>query len=369
MNIGIITFHRSHNYGSVLQAYALQKWLLKNNADNEILDLYTEESEQTYKIFRRPKTLHDFGRILFTLLFYVQYRGKFNKFSNFILNKLILSKKTYRTNYDLNQAKLPYTHYISGSDQIWNTACFDFNWAYFLNFVKNGKKIAYATSFGPIGEAEQKNIQQVAEYIKRYNCLSVREKGSADFVKKITGLTPTIALDPTLLLVKKDWEKLLPKKATRKGKYIFFYTLKNTPDEYEIVKQIGIMLKLPVVISKVQCLNDLINGFKFELDSGPEDFLSLINEAKLVLISSFHGTVFSLMFEKDFYSINGDKDNRISSLLENVGCFNRCININNYREKILNEQQIDYSVVPNKIRVDVIGSELFLKNALGMEVK
>ena len=372
--IGTLTFHRAHNYGSVLQSYALQYWLQLHGYKSTIIDLYTERSKEQYKIFPAVKAPKGIIRNLIFLCFYPDLKRKWYKFNYFQENVLTLTKAEYSNSEDLERAALPFTTYITGSDQIWNTACYDFDWSYYLEFAKTGNFISYATSFGPIGKAEQKhNVgERLKENILRYNSISVRDEGSAEIVKDVSGKDVEITVDPTLLLPKEAWEALISQSRDSKfegklpDKYIFFYSLKRSADDYAIIRKIKKQYHLPVIITDIRKKEDLLINFDRKLDAGPVDFLSLIKNAQLVVTSSFHGTAFSILFEKKFFSINGMTDNRISNLLRGTGLEKQSINVST-KLPAIGDIDINYAEAKVKLGIMTAHSETFLKEALREE--
>ena len=167
--VGIITFHASHNYGSMLQAYALQQVILSLGFECEIINFRTLKQKTFYKpIWERGNIFGKFKRLLLYAPFHNKLLKKHQLFEEFLQTEFRLLKKEYATLQDLEQANLRYDYYISGSDQIWNTHCFDFDWAYFLPFVENGERIAYAPSMGPAAGDSVKS-----EYYDFYNLTGI----------------------------------------------------------------------------------------------------------------------------------------------------------------------------------------------------
>lgn len=149
--VGIITFHAAHNYGSMLQAYALQQVVLSMGYDCEIINFRSIVQKEQYKPIFMVGTLYGkCVRFIIQATYALGILKKHRLFERFLKEELILSKKEYTTLKDLESENFNYDYYISGSDQIWNTYTIDFNYAYFLPFVKSGKRIAYAPSMGPI---------------------------------------------------------------------------------------------------------------------------------------------------------------------------------------------------------------------------
>ena len=148
--VGVITFHASHNYGSMLQAYALQQVILGMGYDCEIINFRSIAQKEQYKPIFLVGTLYGkFVRFIIQAMYALDILKKHRLFERFLRENLILSSKEYTTLEDLENADFNYDYYISGSDQIWNVQAHDFNYAYFLPFVRLGKRIAYAPSMGP----------------------------------------------------------------------------------------------------------------------------------------------------------------------------------------------------------------------------
>lgn len=312
--VGIITFHAAHNYGSSLQSYALQNVIKEMDYDCEIINFRTESQKDQYRPLTKRKGLKYVLKNAYFLLCYKARKQKYDIFENFIDKYLNKSPKEYQSLDELYNENFNYTHFISGSDQIWNTAPNDANMAYFLPFVKNGKRISYAPSFGQIGKIKHKD--EIKKYLNKYDSLSIREEFGQKLIKEMTGKNVKILVDPTLLLSKERWQKLICNKPFIDGEYIFFYTLFADKEMISMVKQLSHILKIPVVISNVSNQYEIFSGFKKRLNVGPLEFLNLIYNAKMVCTSSFHGTVFSIIFNKPFISIRGLTDNRISTLLK-----------------------------------------------------
>lgn len=365
MKTATITFHASHNYGSNLQAYALQRTLISLKYENVIINLRTDRQKDLYTVFTKRRGLRYFIKNLSHLFYYFPLRKAYVRFEDFINNKLLLTEE-FRTEEELENAEFDYDAYISGSDQIWNPVPADFDWSFYLSFVKKRKKISYATSFGQLAAVGNVEIQKrIISYLKDYDSISVREKRAADNVLKLIGEAPPIVLDPTLLLSKDSWLDLIKEKKRIIGKdYIFFYTLFADPKRMAIVKKMSKLLNLPVVVSNFSNQYDVINPFIKRYDSGPLEFLTLIRDAKLVIVSSFHGTVFSILFNKPFFAIDGLSDARIGTLLQLTGLENREITLSNVEQQSENAFNIDFKDSNRIIEAARKPSIEFLKNSI-----
>ena len=368
--IGTITFHSSYNYGSNLQAYALQEYvkkICKNECEYKIINLRNIKNKEMYSMYKRKKRISSQIKNIVTFINRSKIKEKNKKFEKFINQELNVTKE-YESLEELKKANLDYDYYISGSDQLWNLNAYDFDWANYLEFVNKGKKISYAASFGP---KEQKwNDQEkvrVANDLKKYDNLSVRDQISFENVRALTGRDAEINIDPTMLLTKEEWYKLIPEEKNVKEKYILFYTLGPDRNMIKMVKKVAKILKLPVVITKFNNQYDAFSNFKKQYDTGPVEFLNLVKNAELVLSSSFHGTIFSILFNKPFFAIRGNKDFRIQTLLKKMKLENRSIDENDIEEKCKEAYRIDFKEAETLLEEERKKATKYLKNALDIE--
>lgn len=321
MKVGIITFHASHNYGSMLQAYALQQTILRMGHECEIINFRTDIQRSGYKPFYLRGGIRGVVKALLYPRFAYNDSRKHKLFEDFIKEKLILSEREYHTIDELTKADFDYDVYISGSDQIWNTLCFDFDWAYFLPFVKRGKKIAYAPSMGPDPENQvsHENDLRIAEYISKYDALSVRESRTVRRLKSANiNKLCEVALDPTLLLNAAEWRRMISDKPLIEGKYIFLYTPSYDEKIFEKAADISDKQNFKVIVSIPDNIRKWSHDrrFRFYTAVGPIEFLNLINYSDIVVAKSFHAVVFSILLDKPYISVGGMDDSRVANLLE-----------------------------------------------------
>ena len=324
--VGIITFHASHNYGSMLQAYALQQTILDMGMKCEIINLRTPRQRKMYSRYIHRSLLK---RLMLTL----RYPGcqdmhdrKYRLFEEFLNNEYILSPKEYPSLQALEADPPVYDAYISGSDQIWNTSCYDFDWSYFLPFVSGKPKIAYAPSMGPVPDKEvmDENAMRIKELLAGYDRIAVRERGTAQRLESLTGKTYPLAMDPTMLLPASRWKAMAgDRPLAGKDPYIFFYIPWYRKEIYQLAKDLSESLGLKVVVSQVSkdILRDWGNdsSFRFLAAAGPKEFLNYCLHAEMTVGQSFHLAVFSILFKLPFLTFDGMNDSRISSLLTLTG--------------------------------------------------
>lgn len=369
--ISTITFHASHNYGSCLQAYALQEIIKKicnENVQYEIINLRTPIQKEMYRPFFEKK---DIKSIVKSIIFFFNKKQLYRKqelFEEFINTYLNITKE-YQSLEELKKEEWSSDIYIAGSDQLWNKYAIDFDWSNYLEFVNNGKKVSYAASFGPRPqEWTSLEKERIKENILKFSNISVREQGSYYNIKELTGLEPEINVDPTLLLKKEEWEQILPQKKVYDKEYIFLYNLKNK--EYvKLAHKISKKLGIPIIVSKDGKLEEIFYGFKRKFDVGPLEFLLLIKNAKLVLSSSFHGTIFSIIFNKPFFALKGNEDFRIKTLLEKMNLSERSINFEDLEEKCKKAYNIKFDEAEKLLDKERKKSEEYLIKALEINTK
>lgn len=367
--IATITFHASYNYGSNLQAYALQEYIKKicdNKCKYKIINLRSCSQKKVYEL---PFGKFDIKSIIKTIFLFnvrMQLRRKENNFENFINEKLNLTNE-YNSIEELKNEIFDFDYYISGSDQIWNLRTYDFDWSYFLEFVKKGKRISYAASFGPLRQNwTRQNMERVKNDLKQYDFISVREKGSYDNVLQLTNIKPNINIDPTLLLTKEEWYKVIDKTRLINKDYILLYDLKECKLVYKVAKKISKKFNIPVIITKPNKY-DFIYKVEKHYECGPLEFLNLLKNAKIVLTTSFHGTVFSILFNKPFYTIECNNDFRIKTLLEITKLKNRNINNDNISDIYKNIFDVNFEMAEKIIALEREKSKEYLKNALDIK--
>lgn len=366
--IGIITFHRAHNYGAVLQVYALQK-KLSQKYETKIIDYRNKELEKSYDVININKK--NIKGTIKSLISFIIYHNKilkrYKKFENFINNELNLTKM-YNSEKSLQDEPPELDVYITGSDQVWNYNISEkkIN-AYTLNFGNdNIERISYAASIG----TDNLNEQHKEEYInniKKINAISVREKKAKEYLQKKINREIEVTLDPTLLMTRKEWENSFNLTAKEKERYIFGYTLTDDKSYYEIINYLSEMTGYKIIhVGKRN--KGIKNVLRNAYSDGPIEFLKLIKNAEYVVTSSFHATVFSIIFNKKFWVVPPKKtSSRITNLLDKVNLSNRAIRTFDDFKKQKYDEKIDYKKVDNILEHDINKSINWLDNAINIK--
>lgn len=366
MNIGIVTFHMAENYGSVLQAYALTTFLENHGFKAEILDYYFEDDYRKYDLFRWKQYLKRPQTFLIDISSYNIHKKRKANFEQFRKKYLRISDKRA---VNINELKLyneKYDAFICGSDQIWNLECtHGLNDAYFLQFVQKDKvKIAYAPSAGAysIDGAMAENIKRI---LMTFTKVSVREDRLKEELEKICPREIEVVLDPTLLLSSDDYHKIQRKGKEYQSKYIFVYILSGVRYNRKLIncaKQLsedtGLQIKYVADNN-----NGYIKGAENCSGCGPEDFLKYIDQATYVITNSFHATVFSILYHKDFFSFPRNGSNsRIFDLLKMLQLEKRYVEGGNLKCDKVDFEQADEILMRERQK-----SMKFLLDALSNE--
>ncbi len=315
--IKILTIYIA-NYGAVLQAYALKHYLdgLIDVGDVSVVDFYSHKPYYVLRKKRHPIFIVDCLLKLLVLRHYVALKRRNRREQLFIKQELNLSER-YPNQETLLNSKLNCNLLLTGSDQVFNPNA-TYSRVFFQKFDKKGDyiKAAYAPSFG-INEFEPELREHISSYVKDFNYLSCREKEGADFLSRILNKTVLQVVDPTLLLDKCEWEKMMELPCFD-SPYILVYDLNGGSRLLEIALEIKSQSGLPIVCITQSILTNYSKVNKVVRDAGPRQFVGWFAKSDYVITDSFHGTVFSLVFNKPFttYIATPKTSSRLTSLLK-----------------------------------------------------
>lgn len=332
--IGIITFHASHNNGSMLQTLALQS-ILKNKygCKVEIINFSNYGQRNMYAIL--PKA-DNYKRVIKNIIWMTRYKDmkkQYNSYNDFSKKYFNLTKKEYSSSEQLKELDNVYDAVITGSDQVWNIACRDADDAYYLNFLDKTSKYAYAVSFGANNPFELDGNKTIhKDYVKLFKKVSVREKNAQRWIKEAMGKEVPICLDPTMLLSQEEWENIVDigEKPIISGKYIYYYCFSINNEVKKFLKWVSKKTKMPVYFMEAKewilkmCWKD---GIRLIGEYGPDVYMNVVKNAVLFITTSFHGTAFATIYKKNFWYINdgipNKKDDRAVSFLSQLGLMDR----------------------------------------------
>lgn len=380
--IGIITYFYYYNYGTMLQGYALQRVMEregKGEFSSEIIDCRFGEKDLSFWYYFKIRVRRFFiyfteiKRVIATFkkrdLTNAKYREENNQkrqlFDNFVKQCCSMSQVTYKQSSDLYPQPPIYDIYVTGSDQTWSPKV-GLRDSLFLGFAPKDKiKAAYAPSIGVAAYSSDEE-QYVREHLKDYQFVSCREKHGAEILQKISPVKVETVLDPTLLLRADEWRSIATKPDVPE-KYILCYFIGERTYYRAFAKQLSKQLNLPLVFIPGSN-TDMISENYLVWQSGPREFLGLIDNAEVVLTDSFHGTIFSINFGKSFYSFikhEGAKamDNmRIIDILERLGQADRLLT--DYSGGDIDYHPVDYTATSSLLQTERESSELFINKIL-----
>lgn len=361
MEIKILTFHRAFNFGAFLQAFALKSFLEKEGHQVSFVDYWPDEHAKRYALFRKEcvTSVSSFVReVVLAVMRFPRYRSMRKLQCRYL--GVSSSCPQYHRPEQLGGVQADAVVY--GSDQIWWKAglgsATGFDTAYWGEHIgKSIRKVAYAPSMG-VMEVNDDDRRMMKGFVQNFSFLSAREEGLKDLLNTLSDAPVPVVLDPTLLLPASFWASFC--KPIKKGKYILYYKVMGTPEADRLAEEIGRQRGLPVV-RILGSLNTYRSVGMHSLRMDSFRLIAMIRDAELVLSTSFHGTAFSILFEKQFYAMDmGNNSGRVSSLLGLLGIGDRLIDVHSFRDV----PAIDYTVVNERLELLRRQSAGYLINAL-----
>lgn len=386
--IGIITLHGYFNYGNKLQNYASQEVLKSLGCDSISI---------RYKVHKKQSVKSSFwDRIKKANL------NKIIKFFYYQLKKIVkLRKKLYLTNKEkksilltkkrlqrfkefskinineseyilsdidiLNYFHEQFDYLIVGSDQVWNPGSAVLPDIYFLTFAPQEKRIAYSASFG-ISELPKVCVEQYKDKLSKFEHVSVREDEGAKIIHDLIGREVKVVIDPTLMLDKDRWLKISTESKYKPNRpYILMYFLGDVSNE--VIKLVNSLcreydLESVFLENKNENIKD-----EERYTTDPGEFLDYVNSADLVLTDSFHGSVFSILFEKPF--IVFDRKSKGASMISRIDTLLNKFELQDRKwENVKNTKNIfdvSFSHVPNILNYERTKAINYLKSSLNIK--
>lgn len=367
--IGILTYHRAINYGALLQGWALREKLKELGADVYMIDYRCPFIEQAYRLTRGMEK-KDFRSRMTVLRGIPQVRRKTKRFRGFADRYLGLTRKCGRDS--VGKLCAGFDAVITGSDQVWNMKLCGEDHTYLLDFSGENptgfQKYSYAVSLG-----DYVLTPEETGMIDEFRGISLREKRTAEYVAGESGRKTRVDIDPTLLLSKEQWEKLVQPQLGRKTgekPYIFIYSVHPQNRMVAYAKKLAKEKDYEIIHLHNRVKKDMReDDVRLIFDSSPEEFLSLICNAACVVTNSFHGTVFSILFQKPFLSELETKagfNNRVWELLQSLGIPRRILDeVPGINDGVTMDEPIDWELAEQKRREQAEKSVEYLSTIAG----
>lgn len=385
--IALVTCYFHPNYGSMLQAYATQKFFDDRSipCENIRIDGLKKQIDSSKKKFylkqiTNPQilvgTIWRIGRKKIAKLLHKQTLGRDlmlreNKFNEFVHQNFHLSR-FYKSIEELSNECKNYSTVLVGSDQLWLPSNIDADYYTLIWVPDEINKASYATSFGtsylPV-ELQSKT----KEFLTRFQHISVREETGVKIVRECAGIEAELVCDPTLLFTAEQWMCIQNEEPIIGGKYILCYFLGNNTKDREFAKKlrektgykIVALLHLDEYIAK-----DIGYADETPFDIGPGELINLIRNAQYIVTDSFHGSVFSILNRKIFFTSRRikkkgilDTNNRLDSLFDTLGVTGRLITGDEDIDECLS-RSLNYDEIHQNLDLLRERSVAFLNNAV-----
>lgn len=351
--IGILTFHWADDYGAMLQAYALKHYIEKSQGDKVKIIPYAPikftgrywlcpvVARQDAGKLKYCFALYAFKRNLSNLFCFLKRRKNMRRFRHVFLTSEPVIRRVDRISLE------KYSCVFVGSDQVWNPEItFGLDDAYIGKIKKNGncKFVSYGASFGGNMISDKYLLDLKTAVNRNFTAISLREISAVPLLGKILNRNITDVLDPTLLLDRKEWERL-GKLPDKRGYILFIYTEYNE-QMVQYLHELSIELQRKVIQLSVPWPGQKENWIDIKMDGGPSEFIGYFKNASYVVTNSFHGMVFSVLLEKQFIVFShSSKNARIEDFLKKIHLDIRLIRAGKILTKELMMSKIDWKYV------------------------
>lgn len=355
MKIGILTYHRAHNYGAVLQCYALQETLRRLGHQVSVIDYRQEYVEATYsycspQILKRKLSnlgaLRDY--MLNNVLRFRYIRHRRSVFEGFVASRLATTSPCGSENIPED-----FDVYIVGSDQMWSEVCTggSFDKVYLGAFRRSDSSSLAGYAISSNRTSVEVILNSHKDLISGFNRLSFRESYIAETLAPVLAVEPQVCVDPTLLTEASLWESMTDSRWAGQ-KYVLMYEISRPRGDKGYLRRKA--EEMAAAIGEGCKVIDLS-----DMSYDVEDFVSLFRYASYVVTTSFHGTVFSLIFERPFRSVRLGcaADARYEHLLNAVGAGECCVDMSFEAKPV----PVDFTEIRTRLKQYREGSMNFLK--------
>lgn len=348
MKVALITIKSPHNYGAVLQRFATFEYLRKKGFDIEVIDYYPKKFKKNKSFIKQTiMKLVTKGR-----------RDRINEFNK----ERIITTDSYESFEALIENPPVADVYIVGSDQVWNSQLSKgtLDPAFFLDFATNKKKISYASSMGR-SDVSENELNCMRDYLMNFTHISVREESAKQLLNKVGVENVEVVLDPVFLLGRRDYETLA--KPVKYENYVLIYSFEKNPVIEDLAQKIAQNKKIKII--EVGTYRSKYSNDKYLQNIGVEEFLSLLKNASFVITSSFHGTAFSVLLNKQFVSVAPSiRGTRLENIVNILGIKERLITKKDCYDLEELLKPIDYEAVNHLVNLHSEKSRSFLEDTI-----
>lgn len=365
---GLITYHNNRNYGAALQCYALQRAVSDMGVDCRVINYIPPVEKRENRLFDFSLSASAAIRNIRTLLSLSKRIRRKRAFEDFNSRCFRLTADAYRLPEQITQENLGMDMYITGSDQTFNLLISgdkEFRRAFFLPRITDAPKFAFAASMGEnIGALSEDDALWIKERLKTYRAVSVREERTAQFIERLGLKKPPVLIDPSALFTAEEWNALCCSTGYESEEYILFYSVLSAPWVIRRVNAIARRTGLKVVAPHLKNRYELGCGFIRAEECGPGGFLSLVKNARLILTTSLHGTIFSLLYNKPFVAFVLGEGNRLQDIAGKAGVLSRLLREEDAIPETDELLRMDFDGVNSALARERAHALSFLKNAL-----
>jgi len=303
VKVGILTFPNSISYGATMQMYALYRAVQTLGHEAEIINYHNAYmKEERHHDTRKSAPVKRFLRTRARMLTHARLYSAFKRFE--AERMTLYPARAFSERQKLAAVGRRYDTVICGSDQVWNPHITDSDMSYFLDFCgENTRRVSYAPSFG-IEEFSAEFTAAVREELQRFDAVSVREKMGCDFAQSLVEREVSVVADPTFLLEPSDWQAMAQRHPAAVGDYVLYFAVHRSDKLFRRCRELAQQQGMKVVVVGGNVLKRMKNRdpmIDYAVDVTPNEWLYLMCHARYVVTDSFHGTVFSVMFHRDFF--------------------------------------------------------------------
>jgi Polysaccharide pyruvyl transferase. len=316
MKIATLAYQRHENVGAVLQCYALQKTIITQGHDCEVIDYICDAADRIFGF--RSFQVKGIKKYITSCIGVISRFPKKYAFMRFRKDILVTTSKYDKKN--IAELDNKYDGYIVGSDNVWNSQLTGLDPNYFFQFVSNDlKKASYAASLG-LGKVPENERSDFKHYLSKFSVITTREKAASEDISSLLERKVYDTCDPTLFLTREEWNELLIEPKERN--YVLVYHMSPSASFVRFAKEVAKEKGLPIVYIPFPY------GFcrcAMKPHIGPQEWLGYIKNADYVITDSFHGCVFSSIYERNLIIKISQLGERIKNLTEKLGIQNRIV--------------------------------------------